>query len=316
MSFLSEPRLGASRRHAAWREASGRAAEILDELRRHDSALWRRAIDLTVTHGPEAWVRLSPPLVGLLVGALLRDHRAKVRDNLRLVLGVRSPAEEWADVARLFVCYANCLTEAFVAGSERGDRLVAHNLDDHNFVSALSDGRGVIIATAHTGGWQAAGPLLKRGHEADVLVVMQRERDERAQAVQDQARDRAGIRIVHVGDDPLDALPLLGHLKRGGVIAVQVDRLPAGMRSREGRLFDAPWRVPEGPLRLAALSGAPIVPTFTRRLRYMEYEVHTLRPIRLPRRPSPSELDAAAQQVLDGVADFVRKNPTQWFHFE
>ena len=88
------------------------------------------------------------------------------------------------------------------------------------------------------------------------------------------------------------------------------------MRGRKGELFGEPFFVPEGPLRLAAASGAPIVPVFTRRLGYMEYEVHVDQPVRLPRRPAPADLDAAARALLGAMERFVRDNPTQWFHFE
>jgi KDO2-lipid IV(A) lauroyltransferase len=88
------------------------------------------------------------------------------------------------------------------------------------------------------------------------------------------------------------------------------------MRGVPGELFGAPFPVPEGPLRLSAVSGAPVVPIFTRRLGYMDYDVHVAQPIRLPRRPSPADLHAAAAAVLCAMEAFVRANPTQWFHFE
>jgi phosphatidylinositol dimannoside acyltransferase len=145
---------------------------------------------------------------------------------------------------------------------------------------------------------------------------MQRERDERAQALQDSARDRAGIRVAHIGSSPLDALPLLAHLRKRGVVAVQIDRLPEGMRSRQVELFGEPWELPEGPLMLAAVSGAPIIPVFTRRLRHMEYEVLVGKAIFLPRKPTPEDLDEAARSTIVQMERFVRANPTQWFHFE
>jgi phosphatidylinositol dimannoside acyltransferase len=146
--------------------------------------------------------------------------------------------------------------------------------------------------------------------------VMRRERDAEAQQITDAARAKAGVRIVHLGDDPLAALPLLTHLRKGGVVAMQVDRLPEGMRGLRSELFGAPFFVPEGPLRLGAVSGAPILPVFTRRLGYMEYDVHVAPPVRLPRRPAAADLDAAARAILVAMEGFVRDNPTQWFHFE
>jgi len=290
--------------------------DLLDDLRRHDSVLWRRALDAGITHGPRAFVRYSPPLIGLVFAAVLGRQRRAVRKNLRRALGPRSSLAEHADVARVFATFASCLTEAFVVARGRPERLVGLCADDENFSQAAADGRGVIIATAHTGGWQAAGPILQSLHTADVVIVMAHERDARAEALTDDARDRYGVRIVHVGTSPLDALPLLAHLKRGGVVAVQIDRLPQGMRGRTVSLFGEPWIVPEGPLQLAAVSGAPIVPVFTRRTGYMRYEVKSHPPVRIGRKPASAELDEAAQRICSAMEKFLRVNPTQWFHFE
>ena len=290
--------------------------DLLDELRRHDSHLWRRAMNAGVARGPRAFVRHSPPVFGVAFALLLSRHRNAVLRNLRLALGKRSAAVEALDVARVFATYASCLTEAFIAGGDGGASVKGRCVHDERFTAALAGGKGVILATAHTGGWQVAGPVLHYGHDAELLVVMRRERDARAQALQDDARERSGTRVIHIGDDPLDALPLLSHLRKGGVVAVQMDRLPRGMRGRKVELFGSPFEVPEGPLRLAAVSGAPIVPVFTRRLGYMEYEVDIGEPISLPRRPAEADLDGAARKVMNEMEIFVRNNPTQWFHFE
>lgn len=289
---------------------------LLDDLRHHDSVLWRRAARAGAVHGPDALVRYSPPLFGLAFGAALPMHRSAVRRNIRLARGPRGPLLETLDVARVFTSFASCLTEAFIVGSGRPERLLARCINHDTFLAAAKKGRGVILATVHTGGWQVAGPVLGTVYPADVLTVMQRERDTRAQAVQDDARDRAGVRVVNIGDSPLDALPLLGHLRRGGLVAVQVDRLPRGMRGHKVELFGEPWQIPEGPLKLASLSGAPIVPVFTRRLRFMEYEVVLATPLELSRKPSQRELDEVAGRLAAEMERFVRANPTQWFHFE
>lgn len=293
-----------------------RLRALLDDLRHHDSVLWRRAVDVGVTYGPGFFIRHSPALFGLAVGAALPEHRRVVRRNLRLALGQREALVEYRDMARVFINFASCLTDAFIAGSDRPDRLTGLCVNDEHFTNAFRRGHGVIVVTAHTGGWQAAAPLLRSVHATDVLIVMQRERDKRAQEVQDGTRDRVGVRVLHVDDDPLAVLPLLSHLRKKGVVAIQIDRLPPGMRGREVELFGTPFRVPEGPLQLAAVSGAPIVPVFTRRIGFMEYEVCIAPPVSLPRRPRSEELDAAARQIAAEMERFVRANPTQWFHFE
>jgi len=289
---------------------------MVADLRHHDSVFWRRAIRFGATYGPDAFVRWSPPLFGLAFAAALPEKRRVVRENLRRALGDRGVVEETLDVARVFTNYASCLTESFLAVTERGDGLITTCKDDEHYVQAMQEGRGVIVATAHTGGWQQAGQLLRAVHHADVVVVMRRERDQRAQALQDAVRDRGGIRLLHIGDDPIDALQLLQHLRKGGVVAVQMDRLPNGMRGRAVDLFGHPWQVPDGPLQLAAISGAPLVPVFTRRVGFMEYEVHVAPAVRVPRRPTPADLDLAAGALAREMEKFVVANATQWFHFE
>jgi KDO2-lipid IV(A) lauroyltransferase len=287
---------------------------ILSALR-PDSAFWRRAIAAGVQHGPDSLVRYSPPIFGLAFGAALPKARELVRANLRRVLGPRPPLSELFDVAAVFSNYASCLTEALLVGSARGYRLTPRLRGVEHYHACVAEGRGILIATAHTGGWEVAGPLLRGAHPSEVVIVMRRERDEEARAIQDEARRRAGVVVVHIGDSPFDALPLLRYLRGKAVVAMQIDRSYPGMRSREVTFLGAKAQAPEGPLLLASLSGAPILPVFTRRLGFMEYEAVVSPPIRVPRRPSDEDLNRAAQAMTDAMDAFVRANPTQWFHF-
>ena len=213
-------------------ELSSRAERLVTDLRHHDSALYRKMFRAGVMYGPEPFVRVSPLILGLCFGAAMTDVRERVLHNLRRACGPRPLHVELADAAQVFMNFACSLTDAFAVAEGRRHLLVAERKRDYNFTQALALGKGVIAATAHTGGWQVAGAIVQKHHpDVEMVVVMNRERDARAQRVQDQARDRAGIRFIHVGGGPLDALPLLSHLRRGGVVAVQIDRLPAGMRA-------------------------------------------------------------------------------------
>ncbi|MGH7438111.1 MAG: lysophospholipid acyltransferase family protein, partial [Polyangiaceae bacterium] len=133
--------------------------------------------------------------------------------------------------------------------------------------------------------------------------------------IQDEARRAQGVEVAHAGGDPFATLGLLGHLRSGGVVALQMDRMSAGMRARRVTLFGRPSYLPEGPLRLASVAGAPIVPVFASRAGHRHYEMRIEAPVHLPRRPTEAELDAAAQGLADSLAAFVRARPTQWFNF-
>jgi lauroyl/myristoyl acyltransferase len=279
------------------------------------SAFWRQLAYAGARFGPEQWLRLSPPLFGVAFALALGPERRAVRENLRTVFGKRSPVEEGLDVARTFASYASCLAEALAGERPAVQHATKHFRDEAAIRALLESGRGLVIATAHVGAWDVAAPLLARDLELPVIVTMSAEADLGARALHDGVRTKNGVRVVHVGGHPLDALPLLHHLRAGGIVAVQMDRVPPGSRSLELRLFERAFRVPAGPFVLAALAEVPLLPLFVRRRGFLDYEVVAHGPIHLPARPSAGELRAAAERALGELERFIRANPTQWFRF-
>lgn len=288
---------------------------LRDKLR-FDASFWRKLAWYGAARGPSWWLRYSPPAIGVVFAVALPDKRRLVRDNLRSILGPRPLLREQVDVARTFVAFASSLADG-MALSER-DRY-APTVDvtggDH-LDRAAADGSGVILATAHTAGWETAVTALRRGYaDRKVLVVMHREADGEAGAMHDAWRRELGFEIVHAGEDPLSLLPLLRHLREGGFVAVQLDRSPAGIRGRSVPVHGRTLQTPEGPFQLAALTGCPIVPVFARRTGFLRYEL-SLRPaIRVPKHPDESALERATREAASALADFVGAHPTQWFHF-
>jgi KDO2-lipid IV(A) lauroyltransferase len=279
-----------------------------------DGAFWRRAARFGA-RGPDWFARYSPPVIGVVFCVLTRRHRRMVARNLHRVRGRRGLVQDAADVARTFATYASCLSE--VLGDDPGTerRIRASVSGERHVAQALAAGRGVIFATAHTAGWDTVGRIVSRDKGLRVMVAEAAERDASARAIQDEVRRGQGVAVTHVGDNPLSALPLVRHLRGGGVVALQIDRTPAGLRSRSVTMFGERSRVPEGPLRLASLTGAPIVPIFSARSGYRRYQVVATPAIVVTRSAGDVELDQAAQQMADAVQNFVRAHPTQWFHF-
>jgi len=274
----------------------------------------RRLAYAGARYGPTVWVRYSPALFGLAFACALSRERRTVRENLRRIRGPRSLAREAFDVGRTFVEYAHCLAESLGMDRDEARRATPVVRGEEHLSHVIGLGRGAVIATAHVGAWDTAAFWLGRDRPVDVLVVMAPEADRGSRALHDAVRRRAGVRVVHADADPLTALPLLGHLRRGGFVAVQMDR-PAGVNTIEAELFRAPFVVPEGPFRLASLSRAPLLPVFSRRIGYFRYEIDVRAPIWLPARPRADDLRAGAARVLAELEGFLQKNPTQWFHF-
>ncbi|HVW28511.1 MAG TPA: lysophospholipid acyltransferase family protein [Polyangiaceae bacterium] len=267
-------------------------------------------------YGPRLWVKYSPAFFGVAFACALPGERAKIRASLARLRASRGRLGDTIDVVRTFVAYAHCLAESL--GAERAEALsaVPEVRGAEHLRAAAQEGKGVIVVTAHCGAWDAAARFLARDYDADVLVVMAPEEDTRARGLSDVIRERGRVRVAHVGGHPLESLKVLRHLRRGGFLAVQLDRIEGLEATVEVRLGNEPFRVPAGPFRLAALTGAPIVPVFTSRLGYFRHLIEVAPPIRVPRRTSPEQgLVAAAGGAAAAMERFLSENPTQWFPF-
>lgn len=279
----------------------------------HGAAL-RRLAYLGARHGPAAWVARSPGPIGLLIAAALPEERRRIRRALELLRGPRGRLRAAREVAATFSTYAHCLAESLGADREDARRSPPVVTGEAGLREALSRGRGAVLLTAHTGAWDVAAAWLCRGAAAPVTIVMAGERDAAARAFQDRLRSARGARVVHVGAGALDGLPLLADLRRGGIVAVQLDR------PGPGRVVEVPFgrgllRVPEGPFRLAALTGAPCVTAFAARLGYFRHAIELGRPAELGRRSGPEEVRAVAGAAARELEAFLGRYPNQWFPF-
>ena len=280
---------------------------------RRESAFFRRLAHWGAERGPRSFLRLSPGPIGVAFGVALPDVRRRVVRNLRRMYGVRNAIREQLDAVETLANYAACFAEAMASG--RPDAVPRVRVEgEQRLRTGLAEG-GVVLVTAHVGPWELTAQLLGSELSADVVLVMERERNEQARQVQDHHRERRGLKVLHIGDHPTDALPLIAHLKKGGVAALQLDRVPPSGRVLSASLFGEPFGVPEGPFRLASLSGACVLPVFARRVGFFDYELEVAEPVRLGRRASPEELQSAAQTAITAMQAFVQKAPTQWFHF-
>jgi phosphatidylinositol dimannoside acyltransferase len=280
---------------------------------RRENAFFRRLAHWGALSGPRSLVRFSPKPIGAAFGLALPALRRRIIRNLRRVYGTRSALREQLDAIDTLSNYAACFAEAIASGrADVAPRLAVRG--EERLRAALAAG-GVVLVTAHIGPWELTAQLLGSERSADVMLVMEREQNAEARELQDHHRGERGLRVLHIGEHPTDALPLIAHLKKGGVAALQLDRVPPSGRVLAVSLFGEPFGVPEGPFRLASLSGAQLLPVFARRLGFFEYELEISEPISLARRPSAEQLQAGAQQAVSAMQAFVAQCPTQWFHF-
>jgi lauroyl/myristoyl acyltransferase len=255
-----------------------------------------------------AWV--AGRLGGLLM-ARFPAERAAVRRNLARVHPQRGGP--WLDraVARVFarfgVCFADLLS--LNRGSETDLRRHVEGIDGREpTYAALARGRGCVTITAHLGNWELAGRLLHVTGRP-VHVIMAPEADPGVEAL--IGRDgRAGVRFVRL-TSPVVGVQLVSALRRGEVVAFQVDRALGGRGDAAVPFFGAPARFPLGPFVIAAAAGAPVVPAFCVLEPTGGYRLHVEPALDVARGGE----EAALRAAVGTLERYIRAHWDQWFNF-
>jgi len=176
----------------------------------------------------------------------------------------------------------------------------------------LAEGKGAIIVSAHLGNMDYVVQWLGL-HGIPVHSLMERLEPERLNRLVVSQRKGAGLYIDPIGPQALPRLTRL--LREGKLVALLCDR-DIGGTGEPVCFFGREARLPVGPVLLALRTGAPLVPSFGRRLRDNRLYVTVKPPIYLQRtrdlRADLREgLRALARALEDGIADA----PDQWIVF-
>jgi lauroyl/myristoyl acyltransferase len=256
-----------------------------------------------------AW--LAARLAALVAGRFPVERRA-VRDNLARVHPGRDA--HWLEAAadRVFARFAVCFADRVSLNRATPATLRRHvaGLDDQAPTrEALARGRGCVSLTAHLGNWELAGRALAVLGRP-VHVVMAPEADPRVEALLD-AGHVPGPRPVRLGRSPLVTVQLAAALRRGEVVAFQVDRALGGRGDVAVPFFGAPVAFPLGPFLLAAAVGAPVVPAFCLLGPDNGYRLHVESALPVAR----GEEGAALERAVRILERHVRAHWDQWFNF-
>lgn len=237
---------------------------------------------------------------------LFPDRRGVVEGNLRVLGG---PGVEIPPlVTEVFRNYGRFLFE-FLRGPELSE--VEHGFEGWDRLeAALSRGRGLILTVLHTGNWEISGTRLARaGVKLHAVAGTQLTRGWTAELRRRQTA--AGIRILPPTVASWRKIPRL--LAHNEALALLVD----------GNVWRKGWPVtlcgrratfPAGPARLAARTGAALLPACCLRGRDGALISRFLEEVRLAGE-SPAQLHDATQRLADRFEPILREYPGQWLVF-
>ncbi len=215
-----------------------------------------------------------------------------------------------------FVSFAQTLVDRALFATRGMSVFRCEKIGLDKMQASAAEGRGAILLTAHLGNWDLAAGLLEGDLAARVAIVAFRGERERLARFLEKNQRRIP-RVIEVGSDALASLEMVRALREGGVLAVQGDR-PMDKHvvniSFLGR--DAPF--PVGPFMLAAITGAPLVATFSIQVAPAAYRLVAQPPVRLAftsGQDRETQLRGWVESYVRQLESLVREYPYQWFNF-
>jgi phosphatidylinositol dimannoside acyltransferase len=260
------------------------------------AAAFRLGADLAWRRDGAGARRLRANLARVVPGAAAAELDALVR------AGLRSYARYWCEAFRLPTMEA-------AAVHARMDPLVT---GAEPLFEALDAGRGVIFALPHSGNWDAAGvwlvqTLRRLGREPAFTTVAERLRPESLFRRFVAYRESLGFEVVTAEDGSAAHRALTRRLRGGGVVCLVADRdlTASGVGVT---FFGEPARLPAGPARLAALTGALLLPAYPR-FTPDGWALPIADPVSVPGR---AEVGKATQALADALAGLIAQAPADW----
>lgn len=267
---------------------------------------WRTVRHLRPGIGRRAF-ELGADLATRRGGAGVRQLRANlarvvppVELDAQVRLGMRSYARYWFEAFRL---------PAMDPAAVHAGISITGTAPFHE---ALAAGRGVVFAVPHSGNWDVAGvwvveTLRRLGREPAFTTVVQRLRPESLYQRFVAYRSGLGFEVVAADGGSATHRALTGRLRRGGVVCLVADR-ELGAGGVDVAFLGAPARFPAGPARLAALTGAVLMPAYPA-FAPDGWTVRIGAPIPVDDR---RDVAKATQALADAFGEMITARPADW----
>jgi len=250
--------------------------------------------------------------LGQLAYWLVGRRRRVALANLRLAFGPSLPAAARARIARdnfrhLGVTAAECCRLFF---GRRGGLLDHLRVEgEEHLKAALAEGRGALCLTAHFGNWELLGAAHARVG-LPLSVVIRPLDNSGLEVLLTRGRERSGLRLIPKRHA---VRGIRAALAQGECVGILLDQ-NAG---REGAFVPFFGHLASTSRSLAVLAlktGAPVVPTFIRRLSTGEHQI-TVEPA-LPLATTGElarDVEVNTARFTETIERYVRLQPDQWF---
>ncbi len=247
--------------------------------------------------------------------------KPSIRGRCRYYLSHRFPGQK--PIQRLMSSYCLCLElgkvliDRAIVGILGLDKMSVTFEDKERLFSLVSEGKGVIFLMAHVGCWQVALSALHL-LKIRVNMVIHREEGDIDLHYFEHESMQWPYRIIDPEGFLGGTLEMIDVLKKGEVLCIMGDRLLGNMKNTvsvnflgENALF------PFSAMKIASVSGSPIVIIFPYKKGATEYGLELAKIIRVPERlgRSGDHFLLYMKEYVHELENFTKEYPFQFFNF-
>lgn len=246
--------------------------------------------------------------LGSMAYCVLPGSRRVALANLRLVYGESASDEGLRRIAR--EAFSNlgrsCYDFARMRKQSReGLNEMVTIKGKHHLDQALARGKGVVAITGHVGNWELMGAYYSlNGYSLNVLAT--RMRNLRVNRELIDLRKSAGLKVLERSGELMGAVRAL---RRGEMLGVLID-LDTSVESVIVDFLGRPAKTAAGYVKLAAVTGASLVPMAMLMTADRGYEIQVHEPVSIS--GNGDSIEADVERCSKAVEDFIRQQPTQW----
>ncbi len=237
-----------------------------------------------------------------------------IRTNLSKALGPDADEKEITELTKKIYCQFSCnvcdfLKNPIITRQGLKKRITLDGLE--NLQEALKQNKGAIIFTAHIGNfeWGAARVALEGIPMWGIGLLRE---NKYLNPFFEKLRLSKGIKTLYAHR----MLGVFKILKDNEVVAIPSDWDPTD-KAKAYDFFSGRARIPDGPVQLALLTGAPLIPSFIKRDgRYNHYQ-YIGKPVDLIREGDKKELVPINMKIVIAIMEKnILDNIDQWevFH--
>lgn len=259
--------------------------------------------------GPRGWKCWGTVFGTLLWWFLPSQRRTVLLDNIRIALKMNEKATR--QLARENCCNMGILIlEALAMPKLNKDNVREwFQIEGEEYLQeALSEGRGIIFATAHLGNWEWLGAALGLlGYP--IVAVMTPQHNQAVNNFIMELRSGAGM-ILNMRADVRD---MVRHLKAGHMVGLLIDQY-APQSTIELEFFWRKTRCQPGAAVLGRMQKAPIVPGFIHRRPDGKHQIKFYPVMHIDETQEKNEAQVAITETLIRITENeIRLHPAEWF---